>query len=603
MKRLAAIAAALILAVAPAAAQQAQPERVALLIGNGDYDNAPAAETAVRDVRAVGDALKSAGWDVTTGTDMDRDAMRAALDRFAQRAQGAEDVLVYYSGHALRTGGQTYLAPVDQEADSLVDVEFGAVPLSVVMRILERASEQGVLLIDGAQLAGFEPTSFVEPGLADINAPEGVFVISAAPPGQAIRRSPGRDSRFAQLLVDEFLQPGADLVRTANKVGAPIWITGTAPAQKFALSPEGRPMAEGGLESEIELAYWRTAERTGRAEDYRAYLKRYPNGTFAEFARDRLDLQPDEQLPDRPQLDPAVDAENAMNLSRARVRQVQSWLSALGYEAGPADGLLGSKTRSALRDWERANDLDVNGYMSSTELDRLQQQGETVVAEQRRKQEEERRVAEAEDEAYWSETGARATAAGYRRYLDRFPQGLHAREARAALSALAEAEADDNLRQERREFRRAEREDTPEGWRDYLAQYPNGAFRDQATARLDELEGVERQTARSDRAQRIEQSLGLNGQDRLSVEQRLRSLGYEPGPLDGQFDRRSRAAITNYQASRGMEATGYLDRQTVVSIVQETSRTGADQPGTLVIDGTQVIRGLLDAFGQALQRR
>jgi peptidoglycan hydrolase-like protein with peptidoglycan-binding domain len=605
MTRLVGFGAALLLAVAPAAAQEPESERMALLIGNADYEHAPEAQTAARDVDAVAEALRGAGWEVTALTDLDRAGMRTAFERFAEESDDAEDVLIYYSGHALRTGGETYIAPTDQEAGSLVAVLFDAVPLSLAMRIAEGASGQGVLLIDGAQLDGFEPTPFVEPGLAQINPPENVFVVSAAPPGQAIRRSPGRDSRFAQLLVDQFTQPGAGLLETANEVGSPIWVAGTTDAG-FALAPEEAPLSEAGddeIEREIELAYWRTAERTGRAEDYRAYLERYPDGVFAEFARDRLDLDEDEPLPERPRVDPDLEAENAMNLSRGRVRQVQSWLDALGHNVGSVDGLMGPQTRSALRDWERANDREVNGYISSAELDLLQQQGETALAEQDRRETEQRRIAEAEDNGYWAATGADGTAAGYRAYLERFPEGLHAEAARAALQAMAEAESDEALRVERAAFRMAQNVDTPDAWRDYLAEYPNGAFRDEALARLDAIEGAERDAARLERAERIEADLGLNQRDMLSVEQRLRSLGFEPGPLDGRFDRQTRAAITNYQTSRAIEPTGYLDRQTLVGIVQETTMAGAGQPGQLVIDGTQVIRSLLGAFGQAVRNQ
>ncbi len=606
MKFLAAFGATLLLAIAPASAEQAQSDRVALLIGNSDYQNAPQADTAVRDVRSVAQALRDGGWETTTATNLDRDGMHDAFARFADDAKDAKDVLIYYSGHALRTGGASYLAPTDQEAGSLVDVLFDGVPLSLALRIANGASEQGVVLVDGAQLQGFKPTSFVEPGLADITAPAHVFVISAAPPGQAIRRSPDRDSRFARQLTDDFLQPGADVAKTAKRLGAPIWTTGTA-TNGFALVPEPQAISQtsskGDLEHEIELAYWRTAERTGKAEDYRAYLNRYPNGAFSEFARDRLDLQSSGQTPQKPSVDPAVEAERQLALSPARIRQVQNWLRAVGYDPGSVDGLMGPNTRSALRDWERAHNRDVNGYLSSADLDNLQAQGEAALAEQKRKEAEQQRVADAQDQGYWAGTGAKGTPAGYRSYLDRYPNGQHASEARAALSSMQEANADEALRQERRDFRQARRQDTAEAYRDYLAQYPNGAFRDDAEARLNDIEGSEREAAQSERGQRNEQALGLNQQDRLSVEQRLRSLGFEPGPIDGNFDNRTRDAIARYQSSRGMTSTGYLDRQTVVGIVQETSQASANQPGQLVINGTDVIRTLLGAFGQAIQNQ
>ena len=48
----------------------------ALVIGNGDYANAPDAVTAVRDAKSVADEFSEAGWQVSVGTDLDRAGMR-----------------------------------------------------------------------------------------------------------------------------------------------------------------------------------------------------------------------------------------------------------------------------------------------------------------------------------------------------------------------------------------------------------------------------------------------------------------------------------------------------------------------------------------------
>jgi peptidoglycan hydrolase-like protein with peptidoglycan-binding domain len=616
MKPILALAAALTVAAGSAAAEPRQ----ALLIGNGAYQNAPAAQTAARDVRSVADALRAAGWEVSVSVDLDRAEMRKALKSFAQSAAEAEDVVIYYSGHAIRSGDRTYLAPVDQETSSLVEVLFDGVPLELLLRIAEMAPGEGVVFLDGAQIEGFEPTPFVEPGLAAVEAPEGVVVVSAAPPGHAIRRSPDRDSRFAQLIVDRFLAPGAEVKATAAEVGDPTWVSGKPdaafvlapppepapepapePVPELAPEPAGDGTLEGGgtLEEEIELAYWRAAERSGEAEDYRAYLERYPDGVFAEFARDRLDMDPTAGLPQQPQIDPAYDAERRLNLSRIRMRQVQQWLRATGFEPGSVDGVMGPNTREALRDWQRAEGFATTGYLDREQLDRLSGQGEEALAEQRRREEEQRRVAEAEDEGFWATTGADGTAQGYRAYLDRFPDGLHAAEARAALDAMAESGADGQLGEERQQFRQAQQADTAEAYRDYLAAYPQGVWREEALARLVEIEGGERALTQQSRLEQAEAGLALNAKDRQSVEQRLRSLGFEPGPIDGEFDGRTRAAVQGYQASRGMEATGYLDRLTVVGIVQETNQA---QQGALITEGTDVVRGLIEAFGGAAQQ-
>lgn len=592
--------AATLLLATPAMADEI--ERRALLIGNGDYENAPDALTAERDVRAVAEALRQAGWQVTVVTDADRDAMHEALARFADQGadQGADqskkadDILIYYSGHALRTDGRTLLAPTDQEAASLVDVLFGGVPLSLFLRIAEEAADQGVVLIDAAQLDGFEPTGFVEPGLAPITAPDEVVVLSAAPPGQALLRESDEESPFARMLTDDLMAPGAELMATAEDLGAPLWVAGQAEAD-FALAPETEDSAEA-LAREIELAYWRTAERTGRAEDYHVYLDRYPDGIFADFARSRLESLNDGSAQEEPgdestneAIKAARAAERALDLDRNRIRQVQNWLAALDFDPGSADGLIGANTRAALRDWERANDRDVNGYLDSADLNLLQMRGEAALAEARR-------ATQARDDAYWAETGARETIEGYRAYLDRYPEGLHAEAARDALAGISETEADAALRRERRDWARAERADTAEALRDYLQEYPDGIWRSEALERLDEIED----TQRADHAREAEDNLDMNRQDRRSVEQRLRALGFGPGPIDGEFDSRTRAAIRAYQASRDMAATGYLDRETLVAIVQETSETGP--AGQIIIDGTRVINQLMDIFGRSIDK-
>ena len=120
----------------------------------------------------------------------------------------------------------------------------------------------------------------------------------------------------------------------------------------------------------------------------------------------------------------------------------------------------------------------------------------------------------------------------------------------------------------------------------------------EALARLDEIEGAERRAAEEARLLATEDALSLSLDDRISVEQRLRYLGFEVGAEDGEFDNRTRSAIKGYQSARGLEDTGYLNRPTVVNLVRDTS-VGSGQGGRVTIDGAQVIRGLLDALNKA----
>ena len=59
----------------------------------------------------------------------------------------------------------------------------------------------------------------------------------------------------------------------------------------------------------------------------------------------------------------------------------------------------------------------------------------------------------------------------------------------------------------------------------------------------------------------------LDRSARRRVQQRLRDYGFDPGAPDGLFGPRTRAAIRDWQRSRGVSATGYLNGDQVLELV------------------------------------
>ena len=57
----------------------------------------------------------------------------------------------------------------------------------------------------------------------------------------------------------------------------------------------------------------------------------------------------------------------------------------------------------------------------------------------------------------------------------------------------------------------------------------------------------------------VEAALGLDRQTRRLIQQGLESEGFDPGPPDGLFGPRTRAAIRTWQAARELADTGYVD--------------------------------------------
>jgi uncharacterized caspase-like protein len=96
--------------------------RVALVIGNGAYQDAPALANPPNDARAVAVSLRRLGFDVMEGIDLNRSGMEDALLAFAREAEAADDALVFYAGHGIQVDGRNYLLPIDVRLNDVRDL-------------------------------------------------------------------------------------------------------------------------------------------------------------------------------------------------------------------------------------------------------------------------------------------------------------------------------------------------------------------------------------------------------------------------------------------------------------------------------------------------
>ncbi|MCK8485454.1 peptidoglycan-binding protein [Aliiroseovarius sp. S2029] len=263
----------------------------------------------------------------------------------------------------------------------------------------------------------------------------------------------------------------------------------------------------------------------------------------------------------------AEQAEAALRLTRTQRRDVQRDLTILDHNPGGIDGIFGRVTRAAIADWQEDQGFDPTGYVNDVQVKVLGRQAAKRAAELEDAARK-RAVEQAQqDHAYWDVTGKDGTAKGLLAYLKQYPDGLHADEANAALAKLQRSDGDKAGKAERERWKVAKDKDTVQAYEAYLKKHPKGYFADVAKARIDELKQAQvRETERKALAA-SEQALLKNGPLRLIVEQRLASLGLDPGAVDGKFNKKTRKALRQYQKSRGMAVTGYVDQITLARIL------------------------------------
>jgi peptidoglycan hydrolase-like protein with peptidoglycan-binding domain len=253
-------------------------------------------------------------------------------------------------------------------------------------------------------------------GLAEMKSGEGTLIAFATSPGQtALDGKAGENSPFTKALIANLAEPGLEVGLALTKVRAQVqadtdkqqvpWTNtnltgfvyvnpsqGAPNTQVAAINPtDSGAAARNAAAGEIELEFWRSVRDTNKPEELGAYLKRYPNGTFAAIARSRLaELQaeqknaaPTQQQPSQTTAQPAKssdsvhvavttkDTEDELKLDRAERREIQTRLSALGYYKGKVNGYFGNDARTGIERWQAARHYPKSGYFNRQQHEAL----------------------------------------------------------------------------------------------------------------------------------------------------------------------------------------------------------------------------------------
>jgi uncharacterized caspase-like protein len=183
MRLLAGLLVALLLALAPASAEDEPLRGVALVIGQSDYAKLPALRNPANDAAAMADLLGRLGFEVTATHDSDHASLATALAAFETTAATADVALIYYSGHGIEAGGQNYLVPVDADLSTPVAAGQTLVAVAPILDALAKAAPVTILLLDACRSDAFPPGTMIQP-------PDEAAPIEAQPAGLGELRGP-----------------------------------------------------------------------------------------------------------------------------------------------------------------------------------------------------------------------------------------------------------------------------------------------------------------------------------------------------------------------------------------------------------------------------
>ena len=391
MRGIAIIAGAMMLAL-PGLAPAHAERRVALVIGNSNYEHAPVLKNPVNDASDMADALARLGFDVVRGSDLDYAGMRKLVHGFIDKLNGADVALVYYAGHGLQVEGRNYLAPVDAQLVSEADLDFSAIDLNLLVHNMEREHRINIVFLDACRdnplavnLARNMGTrsAAVGRGLARAESGVGTLIAFSTQPGNVALDGDGRNSPFTAALLANIERPGLSvsevMIAVRNAVlrstdGRQIPWDASSLTGQFYFAP--LPQVPAGNSSatddaaRIEVAFWDTVKDSKNPRLFEAYLARYPNGVFAGIARIRIDEYRVAAL------DQTTPPDDEVVLSDpGMLREMRDRLYELNFDPGALDGPLNEMTRQAIRDFETSTHLAATGEPTRGLLRRLRETG------------------------------------------------------------------------------------------------------------------------------------------------------------------------------------------------------------------------------------
>lgn len=200
--------------------------RLALVVGNSNYQNVPALPNPTRDAAAVAEALKKLSFKtVVIASNVSRESFLAALQDFEQKAKRADWALIYYAGHGMVVDGDNYLVPVDSKLQSDTDIQVEAIPLETVLMATKGAKRMRLVVLDACRDNPFLKSMKRTPGahtlgqgLGSIEPEGGTLVAYATRDGRTAEDGSGDHSPFTKALLDNIYKPGLEVNMLFRKV-------------------------------------------------------------------------------------------------------------------------------------------------------------------------------------------------------------------------------------------------------------------------------------------------------------------------------------------------------------------------------------------------
>jgi uncharacterized caspase-like protein len=272
--------------------------RIALVIGNSDYQSVSSLDNADNDAELMKASLEEVGFSVTLLINSTQEELKRGAAEFGRtlRAAGPDATgLFYYAGHGVQSFGANYLLPVDAELNNAADLDLVAMDASSILRQMASARNRtNIVILDACRDNPFETIPELnDNGLAEMNAPTGTFLAYATAPGAVALDGVDGNSPFTKSLAQNISLIGQPIEQVMKAVRVEVieetdgrqtpWDTSSLVAN-FIFNPAEALTGEQVAEQQL----WESVEASGDSVQLMLFMRSYPNGRFFSEARSLL---------------------------------------------------------------------------------------------------------------------------------------------------------------------------------------------------------------------------------------------------------------------------------------------------------------------------
>ena len=189
-------------------AQEAEPRRVALVVGNSDY-RIGMLRPGAHDAAAIGAALEDLGFETTIAINLDKGKLEQHILDYLDQLTPETVGLFYYSGYMAQSREHNYLIPVDAHLLTAPDIALQSIPLN---RLFTRSNElqshrRQIIILDASRDNPYELNFRQAMGMALPKVPHQTYIVLSNTPAK-IYTSDASDKSgpFSRVLLNQLEQ-------------------------------------------------------------------------------------------------------------------------------------------------------------------------------------------------------------------------------------------------------------------------------------------------------------------------------------------------------------------------------------------------------------